>query len=69
MLSADDAQDLRVPLGLYISNNEPEQEVRPPLCTLFTVTLTIPHLKAVKITEILSKKPFSSKCDYKLYDS
>ncbi|KAI0651509.1 Alpha/Beta hydrolase protein [Trametes meyenii] len=50
MLSHGDVTELKVPLGLYPSNDEPVDESK-------------------QILEIVSKKPFSDKSDYKLYDS
>ncbi|KAI0793236.1 hypothetical protein C8Q75DRAFT_804052 [Abortiporus biennis] len=50
MLHAEDAQNLNVPIGLYPSNDEPENEFH-------------------KMVEIMKKKPFADKNDYKKYDS
>ncbi|KAI0666316.1 hypothetical protein C8Q78DRAFT_1060766 [Trametes maxima] len=50
MLNHGDVTELKVPLGLYPSNDEPVDESK-------------------QILEIVSKKPFSDKSDYKLYGS
>ncbi|KAI0076229.1 hypothetical protein K474DRAFT_1691426 [Panus rudis PR-1116 ss-1] len=50
MLSAGDAENLKVPLGLYPSNDEPKEEYE-------------------KIVDVLKKKPFADKSDWKWYDS
>lgn len=50
MLSSEDAPNLNVPLGLFPSLDEPEDEFK-------------------KIVEIMSKKPFSNKCDSHIFPS
>ncbi|CAL1696172.1 unnamed protein product [Somion occarium] len=50
MLSAADAAKLKVPLGIYPSNDESEEEYE-------------------KIIQILKKKPFADKSDWKHFDS
>ncbi|KAF9023417.1 hypothetical protein BDZ89DRAFT_1102696 [Hymenopellis radicata] len=50
MLSVDDASKLTVPLGMYVSGDEPVDEYE-------------------KIVDVVSKKPFSDKCDAKNYSN
>jgi hypothetical protein len=66
MLSVGDAEKLTVPLGIYISKDEPVDEVLK-----FTLPkLALPDLtQYIKILDVIAKKPFATKNDNKYYSN
>lgn len=64
MLSADDASKLTVPLAIYISQDEPVDEVSLVLTSPAVTNLS----QYTKIVDILGKKSFAAQCDSKNYD-
>lgn len=66
MMKPDDGEKLTVPLGLFISKDEPKDDVS----CYCRYSSTLPNqalLQCDKIMESISDKPFSDKNVYKLY--
>ena len=69
MLSSADVNELKVPLGLYPSRDEPQDEVCRFLNNTATDGSSSNVIQYKKIVEIVSKKPFADKNDDKFYDT
>jgi len=71
MLSIDDSEKLTIPLAIYVSKDEPLNEVRWLLSQycMFALFAYGLDLQYNKILSVLSKKPFSHKNDYKNYSN
>jgi hypothetical protein len=67
-LSASAAEKAVVPLGVFISGDEDVAEVREHL-TFFTVLLTNVFPQFDKIVDLIQKKGFAAKSDYKNYSN
>ena len=67
MFSAKDAEELSIPVGLFVSGDEPRDEV----CRLYSdVTSWLICFRSSqfdKFVDVLSKKPFAAKVDSKYY--
>jgi len=71
MLSIDDSEKLTIPLAIYVSKDEPLNEVRWLLSQycMFALFAYGLDLQYNKILSVLSKKLFSHKNDYKNYSN
>ena len=69
MLSAQDAEGLSIPLGLYASRDEPRDEVRHPYWRVTSQFIYFRFFQFDKIVDTLSKKPFAAKVDSKYYSN
>ena len=65
MLSVDDAKKLTVPLAIYPSKDEPEEDV----CSLICIAATLPNhtIQYNEIVDVIGKKDFASLNDHKYY--
>ena len=68
MLSVDDSEKLTIPLAIYVSKDEPLNEVRW-LLSQYCVFAYRLGLQYNRILSVLSKKSFSHKNDYKNYSN
>ena len=62
MLSSDDATKLRVPMAMYITKDEPVDEVYQTH-SIHSPDIDLVSLQYNKINNIISNKPFASKND------
>lgn len=69
MLSVQDVEGLSVPLGLFVSKDENEDEVRHLYSRMGSQLIRFRFSQFNKIVDLLSKKPFAAKVDSKLYSN
>ena len=69
MLSVQDVEGLSVPLGLFVSKDENEDEVRHLYSRVASQLIRFRFSQFNKIVDLLSKKPFAAKVDSKLYSN
>jgi hypothetical protein len=62
MLSSDDATKLRVPMAMYITKDEPIDEVNQTP-SIHSPSINLALLQYNKINDIISNTPFASKND------
>lgn len=69
MLSAQDFENLTVPLGLYLSSGESKEEVRHMYLCVTPQLIRFCFFQFDKIVDALAKKPFAAKVDSKYYSN
>ncbi|KAG6857602.1 hypothetical protein H0H87_010170 [Tephrocybe sp. NHM501043] len=69
MLKAADAEKLTVPLGIYISKDEPVNEVRVMKFLTVAASLDRFSFQYQKVVDTIGKKTFAEKNDKKIYSN